>query len=383
MAGGGSGGHVYPIKSLIQFLASEKEFSSRVQHVYRFGQRDKLEEKEFLSLNVKKSIVCSFVYILSWKLRREKGVHAILKNFHDIFLFILWFFQSLYFLTKYKVDVIFCKWGYVAAPVVLAWALLRKKIVAHESDTHPWLSSRVATPFAKKVFTWFSNVFSKAEVVGQILSDDIYFDPNKLKTKNKTLIKDNFIEKFSNILGEENNKKDKTIVLVLWWSLWSKDLYDTLESVLNDSPQMQEDVIFIVVGGFINKGISQKFTKFPNVLSFDYLSQKEMWMACYYADIGLTRGGTTSLAEQKLYNMKLLISPIPRTHDQYDNAQYYVDHYGDILIDQKHNFQETLKLHLEHFCWYKKEMLWLDKDDIKTKIQKAKRTILTELTTTI
>jgi len=60
-----------------------------------------------------------------------------------------------------------------------------------------------------------------------------------------------------------------------------------------------------------------------------------MGMVYNYCDIALKRAGTTSLAEQKLYDMKLLIVPISWTHDQYENAKYYVNHYQDLLIDQK------------------------------------------------
>jgi len=49
------------------------------------------------------------------------------------------------------------------------------------------------------------------------------------------------------------------------------------------------------------------------------------------------------LAEQKLYNIKQIIIPIPWTHDQYDNAQWYVDHYKDIMLSQKDiAFEEKL-----------------------------------------
>ena len=58
----------------------------------------------------------------------------------------------------------------------------------------------------------------------------------------------------------------------------------------------------------------------------------ELFAIC---DIAITRGGTTSLAEQNLYDIKQIIVPIPRTHDQYDNAKRYVQHKKDIMIDQK------------------------------------------------
>jgi UDP-N-acetylglucosamine:LPS N-acetylglucosamine transferase len=53
------------------------------------------------------------------------------------------------------------------------------------------------------------------------------------------------------------------------------------------------------------------------------------------SDICLARGGTTSLAEQKLFNIKSIIVPIPRTHDQLDNGKRYVKHFDDILLNQQ------------------------------------------------
>lgn len=53
------------------------------------------------------------------------------------------------------------------------------------------------------------------------------------------------------------------------------------------------------------------------------------------SDICLARGGTTSLAEQKLFNIKSIIVPIPWTHDQLDNGKRYVQHFDDILLDQQ------------------------------------------------
>ena len=52
------------------------------------------------------------------------------------------------------------------------------------------------------------------------------------------------------------------------------------------------------------------------------------------ADIALVRAGTTTLAECKLFHLPLIIVPLPITHDQAKNAQYYADHYGDTVLNQ-------------------------------------------------
>ncbi len=59
---------------------------------------------------------------------------------------------------------------------------------------------------------------------------------------------------------------------------------------------------------------------------YDFLSQKAIGELYLTSDIAITRAGTTSLAEQELFDLKLLMIPIPRTHDQLDNAKRYVQH---------------------------------------------------------
>jgi UDP-N-acetylglucosamine:LPS N-acetylglucosamine transferase len=87
--------------------------------------------------------------------------------------------------------------------------------------------------------------------------------------------------------------------------------------------------------GLLNEELASQFESLPSVRVYTFLSQTEMGHLYNDCDIAITRGGTTSLAEQKLYDMKQIIIPIPRTHDQYDNAKRYVHHHKDMMIDQR------------------------------------------------
>jgi UDP-N-acetylglucosamine:LPS N-acetylglucosamine transferase len=85
-----------------------------------------------------------------------------------------------------------------------------------------------------------------------------------------------------------------------------------------------------------------------------------------YSDISLTRAGTTSLAEQKLYNLKIVMVPIPRTHDQYDNAKFYVEKYQDILLDSKDaNYSDKMLEIFDKYKTFKKEDV---KSDLTSKV---------------
>ena len=45
MAGGGTGGHVFPIRSLLETLFKTPSYTSQVDKVYRFGSARSLEEE--------------------------------------------------------------------------------------------------------------------------------------------------------------------------------------------------------------------------------------------------------------------------------------------------------------------------------------------------
>ncbi len=354
MAGWGTGGHIYPIKSLIEFVDIRKQYGEYIEKLYWFWTKKSLEEKTCHQIQerVDFSYQLQFVPILSWKYRRETYRKSQLKNISDLVLFICWFFQSLYLLVFHRIDVIFCKGGYVALPVILAWALLRKKIIVHESDTHPGLVNRIASRFAKKTFTWFDWVLPHAHTIGQIISDEI-------------------------IIQTPPTQNSRTQYVVIWWSQGSKRIYQNLLHILEFNKEIQSDNDFYVVLGFLNEEMSTLFDKFPNVHTYGFLSQKEMGVLYNTCDIAITRGGTTSLAEQKLYDLKQIIIPIPWTHDQYDNANWYVRRYNDISINQRdHDFEQQLANAIKYFKGFKKISQQKDK---KTIVAHAKEIIRNEL----
>lgn len=363
MAWWGTWWHVFPIKSLLEYLEKHNKFSNHIWSIYWFWDKKSLEKTVFKWLKnahnpEKKWYILDFVSIYSGKYRRETFLKSRIKNLRDLFLFVIWIIQSLFRLIYHKIDVIFCKWWYIALPVVIAWWLLRKKIVVHESDTHSWLVNKIASKFARTTFTWFDNVLPKAKTVGQIISEEIVVDEKEAKM---------FLKQYPEL------DKTKPWILIVGGSQWSQRLYQSIIKALESDKTLQTDVHFLVVLWLLNKDLRSQFERFPNVVCFDFVTQKEMGMLCYYCDIAITRAGTTSLAEQKLYDMKLFIVPIARTHDQYDNANRYQDNYDDILIDQKDEwFLNRLILEIKKHKEFKK--ILTSQDRLAT-ISKAKEEI--------
>ena len=359
MAWGGTWWHVFPIKSLIETIISDKKYSDQVKETIRFWSKNSLEQETAAKFwnNVR------FISILSWKWRRETPLKSRLKNIRDLFLFTAWFFQSVFYLRKLKADVVFCKWWYVALPVVFAARFLRKPIYVHESDVKPWLVNRIWNKFSKQSFCGFDWVFSWAIVVGQILSDEIVSSP------------DSKSELLSSLKSEK--KDGKPSILVMWGSQWSKKLYECLADLLQKNGDLRDKFHYHIVLGKLNEDLKEVFSKFDCVKTYDFLSQSDMWILYQHCDISLTRGWTTSLAEQKLFNLKSIIVPIPRTHDQKLNAEWYVKNFNDIMIEQSTptTSQDLCDALISVKDYHKPEI----SIDILSEIWKAKHTILNHL----
>ena len=350
-AGWWTGWHVFPIQSLIKYINTIKH---KQHEFFWFGEKPSLEYSTYKKLA---DIVSKlyFIPIVSGKRRREKELQAVGKNIFDLIKIGGGFFQSLWWLVYYKIDVVFCKWWYVSLPVVIAAWILRKKIVLHESDTTPGLSNRLCSKFSWIIFTWFTWVFPEKEiVVGQILDDDLvnlHFKPQNSELYN-----------------------GKTNVLVTGGSQGSESVYKVLVEIL--SVKAFPHTYFHIIMGTKNSHLQFMFSSLHHVKVYDFIDQKYMWWLLHLCDVAITRWGTTSLAEQQLFGIKKIIIPIPWTHDQYKNALYYKNNFEDILIQQDNDdFKTTLKKELSALETYKK---WLYNNPLES-IQWTKDTIISAI----
>lgn len=348
LAWGWSGWHVFPIQSLVKYIV--KTHHKKYSFVW-FWEKPSLEYTTRKKLNDTIPII-DFIPIVSGKWRREKEFWAIMKNIRDILKLKIGFFQSLWWLYTTKCDIIFCKWWYVSLPVVIAWWVLRKNIFLHESDTKPGLSNRICSKFATVIFTWFEGVFpGKEVVVWQILDDDL-------------------VDLESRVLGHESYK-NKTNILVTGGSQWAESVYKVLDNILSNNDFSH--CIFHVILWTKNSHSKDLFVKYEGVIVYDFVDQKTMWALLELCDVAITRGGTTSLAEEHLFGIKKIIIPIPRTHDQLKNGLYYKDMYGDIVVRQdKQDFSNILWKEIIAHSSYKKG----DYKNPLAMIQQTKQSIL-------
>jgi len=123
LAGGWTGGHTTPLISLKNYLEEKWE------HEYMWlWERDSLEQE------VAESYDIEFHDISAGKIRRYFDI----RNFYEPLKNLTGIFESLYYILRYKGDIVFSKGGFVSVPACIAAFILRKKIYIHESDSKSW-----------------------------------------------------------------------------------------------------------------------------------------------------------------------------------------------------------------------------------------------------
>lgn len=328
--GWGSGGHITPLVSLLEYGLQDSEISAQCK-LFRVGEANSLESR----LVEQFGETVTFVPIVCGKMRRYRWVQAVRENIRDVFRFFRGCVQSFQFFSTHRIDIVFSKWWYVSLPVCVAAYLMRLPIVIHESDTYGWLANRIVARLATKVFVWFPGTFQYEEVVWQLLSPKLLIPSASFVPKEW--------------------RKDHTIVLVMGGSQGAATLFEFLLAWLQTNTL--DWFTFVVLLGTKNEHYLSRFATYPNVYTYRFIERPQDMAALYQiADVSITRGSATSLAEQHVFGIKKIVVPLPYTgwNHQLHNAQRYQNTYGDLCIEQKEGYEERLLHELLLFRGYKK-----------------------------
>lgn len=292
-------GHIFPLLSLYNYLKNDRD----LQFIW-FGDEEGLEAQ------IAQKNLIRFEHIPSGKVRRYFDI----KNFFEPLKNLSWFFWGIYFILKYKIDIIISKWWFVWLPLCLAGALLRKKIYIHESDSVSGLANRIISRFATKVFYTFPNEKidgQKHILIWQILNPELLNNVDKVW---------------------ELEENEDLHVLVIAGSQWSTALFEQLKSILNNLI----DVHFTIILGEKNLHFRTVFEKYGNVTLHDFVSQEELWEIYQKTDIALSRWGATTLWELYFFGIHTIIIPLPSSAQNHQalNAAYFQQNFGSDVLEE-------------------------------------------------
>lgn len=162
LAGGGSGGHVTPLRAIYESLKNQ---SNEGMHVTVISDRRFFAQTKFLFSN-HPEVQLKRIYSGKFRRYNSKSVAwhilhlpTLLKNLRDTALIVLGILQTILMFVWNKPDAVFCKGGYVCVPIGIAARIFGIPLIIHDSDTHPGLTNRLLSRWALKIGTGMPKEF--------------------------------------------------------------------------------------------------------------------------------------------------------------------------------------------------------------------------------
>ena len=328
LTGGGSGGHVFPLLSIIQTL---KDKNLKISTTF-LGRKYGIE-KDILFPKVDQ-----YISISSGKLRR----YLDFKNITDFFKFILaliqcfsFFFKEI-FTKKQQKKVLFSTGGFVSVPPVIIASFFKIPVIIHEQTTQVGLANKIASFFAVQILLSFSESAT-------------YFPENKIKISgypirkeirqvNQSLSTIHISKKISSFLKSNSIP----LILITGGGNGSRKLNHWIFSHLK---LLEKDFQIIHQVGDIDFKTSTQFSS-NHYLPIKFLSGIEWAYLLKNAHCLISRSGAGIVSECITLNKKAIFIPlnIAQKNEQFLNAKIAQNQLGSNIIILQENQINSINL---------------------------------------
>lgn len=321
ITGGGTGGHIYPAIAVAQALIKDDE----TKDIYYVGNPDNMEYEiaqknglKFLPVKVKGMPRKLSFSLIKW------GIQFELANW-----------KALYYLWKYKPDVILGTGGYVSAPALFAANIIKIPYMIHDCDACPGIVSRFVSPMAKVVSVAFE------ASVKNIKNDNVYVNGNPIREQFITLTKEEARKKLS--------LKDKTTVCIMGGSQGAKTINDATAGFLKKLFENFDVQVFFQTGAkHFDETVSALKDVYPDYEQNENLKVKpffdNMAEVLKSSDIVVSRAGSLSLSEICACALAPILIPYPyaAADHQRKNAKSFWDKNACLYLEDSQTNSESL-----------------------------------------
>ncbi len=296
IAGGGTGGHLYPGIA----LAEEVVTRHHANQVVFVGTERGLEARVVPAAGYKLETIRA-------QGLKGKGVVGLFKG---LFALPVAFVESVRILQRHKPDVVVGVGGYASGPVVLAAALMGIPTAVQEQNALPGLTNKVLGRFVRVVFTAFEEArpffpSRKVQLVG-----------NPIRRK----LMENFLR--------SRMVHDHFSLLVFGGSLGARGINQRMIDALEHLQDIREQLHIVHQTGkndleTVRKGYADKgFEAQAQVVEFI----EDMSSAYARAELVVCRAGATTLSELTVAKKASILIPFPFATDNHQevNAQSLV-----------------------------------------------------------
>jgi UDP-N-acetylglucosamine--N-acetylmuramyl-(pentapeptide) pyrophosphoryl-undecaprenol N-acetylglucosamine transferase len=321
IAGGGTGGHLFPGLAIAQeFMARNKH--SRIVFISTGNplERSVLGQTDFRL----ESITAEGI--------KGRGIWNQARSALKIPKGII---EALRILRNYKPDLTVGLGSYSAGPVVLGAWLLRTKIVLHEQNILPGITNRMLAPFAARIYVSFDDTRAR-------------FAPHKIRlTGNpvrKELLSDHSAEAPAPGL-------EKFCVLIIGGSQGAHSINTTLVEALGHLTQ-KDGLYFIHQTGAADEKMVAEAYRRQNVAARVQAFFRHMGPLYKQADLIICRAGATTVAEVTAMGKAVIFIPFPFAADDHQtlNAATLADRGAAELIHEKELRADALAQKIEYYA---------------------------------
>ncbi len=310
IAGGGTGGHLFPAIA----VAGELKYIDG--------------ENDVLFVGTKNGIEARILPDEGWPLKfinagalKGRGVLGIIKGLLKATCGLM---ESLSLIRRFGPDVILGVGGYVSAPLVLAGRLSGVKTAIHEQNAMPGLTNRILGKIVNKIFITYPE--SKRFFPGF----KVLITGNPVRRD----IKDAFLEK-----EEEKNNGDPFTLLIFGGSRGAASINRAVSEALTEATgkNLKKFNIIHQTGLDDFEKITQMYkdnAENPGIKVEAVPFIKDMASAYKKADLVVCRAGATTIAELVAAGKPSILIPYPFASDDHQslNAKAMVDAGAAVMI---------------------------------------------------
>ncbi len=286
IAGGGTGGHIYPALSIA------RKFREKNHSVIMVGRKDSLEEKIYKENGFTVRTIHSAVLEFT-----SKEIFIFVKNG------IIGMFNALSIIQKEVPDAVIGVGGYVSAPMLLASCIRGKKRFIYEQNIIPGRTNRIFGKVATAVFLGFPDIyhfFSGRNVV---------FTGNPVRKEILSADKEKSLSYF-------NFSPNVPTLLVFGGSGGARKINFTFAHIAKKLMSKINLQIIFITGKRDFDEISNILKIVPNnLVVLPYLDNMEY--AFKVSDFAITRGGAMTITEIVHSKLPALIIPFPFARDNH------------------------------------------------------------------
>jgi UDP-N-acetylglucosamine--N-acetylmuramyl-(pentapeptide) pyrophosphoryl-undecaprenol N-acetylglucosamine transferase len=305
LAGGGSGGHFYPLIAVAESINQIVKKENLIAPELYFMSDNAYDAEALIENNI------TFVKIPAGKIR----LYASALNFFDFFRTGWGVLVAIRKVFKIYPDVIFSKGAYASFPILMAAKLLKIPVIIHESDSVPGKTNLWAGKFARKI------AISYPDTVKYFINQDkVAYTGNPLRKAILNINKEGAHEYL-------NLEKSVPTILIIGGSLGARIIN---ERVLDALPKLIEKYQVIHQTGKNNVDEVSRTSEIILLNNanknryriFDYLNDLSLTMAAGAADLIISRAGST-IFEIASWGVPSIVIPITESNGNHQRINAY------------------------------------------------------------